>query len=228
MFKPQLVIPSKGNPYYNTKSVGGYSTAIQGRPTQEGLNVLNNCVGLAVGRYHEIAECPSFNLVDPVNAEDIYANAIQHGRQTGQVPELGAIIVWEGLGDKAGHVGVVEKITFEGNIITSESGWNCSNSFWTTERNNNDGNWNGGTGYRFLGFVYQPSRSKTYIRKGDFGPQVKTLQTKLCAAGYLRSSEIDSDFGVITLGAVLAFQFENGLEPDGCAGPITQRALGMV
>ena len=144
------------------------------------------------------------------------------------MPEFGAIAVWEGLGAAAGHVAIVEKITLEGNIITSESGWNCSNPFWTTERNNKDGNWNGGSGYRFLGFVYQPKKNKTYIKKGDFGPSVKLLQTKLATAGYLRTSEIDADFGVITLGAVLAYQYENRLEVDGVAGPQTQRSLGMV
>ena len=44
-YKPQLTIPNKGDPYYNTKKNGGYSEAIQGSPTQEGLDVLSNCVG---------------------------------------------------------------------------------------------------------------------------------------------------------------------------------------
>ncbi|MBP0976462.1 MAG: peptidoglycan-binding protein, partial [Oscillospiraceae bacterium] len=43
--------------------------------------------------------------------------------------------------------------------------------------------------------------------------------------GYMRKSEIDGDFGRITLGAVCAFQLENKLEVDGICGPKTQAAL---
>ena len=45
--------PESGNPYYNTKSNGGYSTCIVGQPTVSGLNVLCNCVGLADGAFNE-------------------------------------------------------------------------------------------------------------------------------------------------------------------------------
>jgi N-acetylmuramoyl-L-alanine amidase len=65
------------------------------------------------------------------------------------------------------------------------------------------------------------------LKKGHHGDDVKMLQSKLAAKGYLRSNEIDGDFGKITLGAVLAFQFENDLEVDGAAGRETQKALGM-
>lgn len=40
-------------------------------------------------------------------------------------------------------------------------------------------------------------------------------------------NEIDGAFGKITLGGLLAFQFENGLEVDGLCGPVTKKALGM-
>ncbi len=63
------------------------------------------------------------------------------------------------------------------------------------------------------------------IRKGDKGDAVKKLQTALASKGYLRKSEIDGDFGRITLGALLAFQFENGLEVDGICGSKTQAKL---
>lgn len=41
----------------------------------------------------------------------------------------------------------------------------------------------------------------------------------------LPTSEIDGDFGKITLGALLAFQFEHGLDIDGICGPATIDAL---
>lgn len=51
-FIPRFTIPESGNPYYNTKSNGGYSEAIKGKPTKDGLNVLANCVGYAYGRFN--------------------------------------------------------------------------------------------------------------------------------------------------------------------------------
>lgn len=53
------------------------------------------------------------------------------------------------------------------------------------------------------------------IKKGCRGEEVKKLQTMLVEKGYLRKNEIDGSFGKITLGAVLAYQFENGLEVNG-------------
>lgn len=42
-FVPRLEKPEAGNKYYNTKTNGGYSTAIVGKPTDPGCNVLANC-----------------------------------------------------------------------------------------------------------------------------------------------------------------------------------------
>jgi len=51
------------------------------------------------------------------------------------------------------------------------------------------------------------------------------MQERLAERGYLRSSEIDGSFGRITLGAILAFQFEQGLDADGVCGAKTRAAL---
>ena len=75
--------------------------------------------------------------------------------------------------------------------------------------------------------VPTPVEIAKVIRKGDNGESVKALQTALADRGYLRKNEIDGDFGVITLGALLAFQFENGLDVDGVAGPNTCAALNI-
>lgn len=37
--------PTAGNKYFITKSAGGYSTCIVGKPTDSQCNVLSNCVG---------------------------------------------------------------------------------------------------------------------------------------------------------------------------------------
>ena len=70
------------------------------------------------------------------------------------------------------------------------------------------------------------SKSKS-LRKGDEGIEVRKMQQSLANLGYLRIAEIDGDFGKITLGAVLAFQFENGLEVDGICGTNTRKKLGF-
>lgn len=69
-----------------------------------------------------------------------------------------------------------------------------------------------------------PERS---IKKGDKGDDVKKLQTALAKAGYLRQNEIDGDFGKITLGAVCAYQLENGLAVTGVANEATLKKLGI-
>lgn len=91
-----------------------------------------------------------------------------------------------------------------------------------------------GNGYKFLGFICLPGDEPIpapaptrIIKKGMHGDDVKEMQSKLASRGYLRNNEIDGVFGKITLGGLLAFQFENGLEVDGLCGPATKRALGM-
>lgn len=66
---------------------------------------------------------------------------------------------------------------------------------------------------------------KKVVRKGDRNDSVKEMQSRLADKGYLRKTEIDGDFGKITLGAVLAFQFENKLDVDGVCGPKTWAVL---
>ena len=247
-FTPRLTKPEAGNKYYITKAKGGWSTAIVGNPTDPDCNVLHNCVGYAFGRFNEIIGDTKMTHLQPINAENFYAVAQSQGLKTGQEPKLGAVAVWQkgatlSYTDGAGHVAVVEVINADGSIVTSESGYGCAQAFWTSKRNNNDGNWGAGanSGYKFLGFIYLPDEAEPVtpsepvtptkpdrvIKKGMQGEDVKEMQTKLADRGYLRRNEIDGDFGKITLGALLAFQFENGLDVDGCCGPMTKKALGM-
>ena len=162
MFKPRLTKPESGNPYYNTVANGGYSTAIVGSPRDAGCNVLANCVGYAAGRFNEILAQGRFVYFNyPPNAEDFYDTAISQGLETGSTPRLGAIIVWAKgrtwtSADGAGHTAVVEQINTDGSIVTSESGYGSATPFWTSYRENTNGNWGAGSQYRFLGFVYQP------------------------------------------------------------------------
>ena len=119
-FVPRLTAPEAGNKYYIRIDSGGYSRAILGQPTYV-CNVLANCVGYAYGRFHEIAGRKEMDLFDPINGEDIFENAKNHGLQFGDKPALGAMICW-GAGklhtsaDGAGHVAIVEQINADGSI----------------------------------------------------------------------------------------------------------------
>ena len=161
-FTPRLTKPEAGNKYYITKAKGGYSDAIQGKPTDPNCNVLANCVGYAYGRFNEIGGYGYCKYLRPVNAE----NFIQYasGLKTGQTPKLGACMVWRkgatlANSDGAGHVAIVEKVISSTQVVTSESGYGSSKPFWTQTRSKGSGNWGAGSGYTFLGFIYNPAVS---------------------------------------------------------------------
>ena len=225
-FSPRVSCPRKGNPYYTAKKEGGLNPAIA-RPDGSKL-IFQNCVFYAIGRFAELWGI----WLRSTNAENFVTVAREMGLTVSQIPQEGAIACWEGIGNLAGHVATVE-IKNAHDIVTSESGWSANKPFWTQTRRN-DGNWGADRKkYKFLGFILPPSAKPNPakeekpmgIRKGDKGDAVKKMQTALANKGYLRKTEIDGDFGRITLGAVLAFQFENGLEVDGICGSKTQAKL---
>lgn len=153
--------PGAGNKFYITTSKGGYSTCIQGSPTDSQCNVLANCVGYACGRFNEIIgsmKYPSLNC----NAENFIERAKNtYGLQVVDKPSLGGIMVWQkgatlSGSDGAGHVAVVERIDSSNQIYTSESGYGGS-AFWNSVRTNFNGKWGAGTGYSFRGCIVNPA-----------------------------------------------------------------------
>lgn len=151
----RTTLPEYGNPFYNNGENGGWSWCITGSPTCPGRNVLSNCVGMACGRYNEIIgemRYPRFCC----NAEDFTDIANDYGLPISNVPTLGGIMVWEGLGSLAGHVAIVERIDNPNQIFTSESGWNCD-YFWNATRTNDNGNWGMNGNYRFKGCIVNPA-----------------------------------------------------------------------
>lgn len=239
-FEPRLTKPEKGNPYYNTKSNGGYSTAIKGSPTDKDCNVLANCVGWCYSRVNEVLGDPSMPILEPRNAETWVTIANKQGHKVYQSPKPGDIMCWAkgsatNSADGAGHVAFVEKVYTDQCVLTSESGWQAKNPFWTQTRNKGNGNWGQNSTYKFLGFIrpkqfegdelQNPYKVPTkVVKEGDSGDNVKWLQHALKVRGYL-SSNVDGYFGVFTLGALLAYQFKNGLEVDGVCGPKTRASL---
>ena len=156
--------PGAGNKFYITKSKGGYSSCIQGSPTDSQCNVLANCVGYACGRFNELIgsmKYPSLNC----NAENFIERARNtYGLEISPVPTLGGIMVWQkgatlSGNDGAGHVAVVEKIIDSNTIYTSESGYGSS-AFWNSTRRNSNGRWGLGSGYTFRGCIVNPAIGK--------------------------------------------------------------------
>ena len=155
--------PTSGNKFFITKSKGGYSTCIQGSPTDSQCNVLSNCVGYACGRFNEIIgamKYPSLNC----NAENFIERAKNtYGLEISSIPTLGGIMVWQkgtlSGNDGAGHVAVVEKIIDSNTIYTSESGYGGS-AFWNSTRRNTNGRWGLGSAYTFRGCIVNPAIGK--------------------------------------------------------------------
>ena len=194
--------PGAGNKFFITRSKGGYSTCIQGSPTDSNCNVLANCVGYACGRFNEIIgsmKYPSLNC----NAENFIERAISLGLQVVQKPTLGGIMVFGGNGSLAGHVAIVERIDSANQIYTSESGYG-STAFWNQIRTNNNGKWGIGANYTYRGCIvnpaigykpYEPAPTPTptpdksvdevarEVIRGDWGNQPERQQ-RLEAVGY--------------------------------------------
>lgn len=150
----------KNNKYYITKSKGGYSSAIVGKPTIAGANVLCNCVGYAGSRFNEIIGKHKEVYVLVCNAENFIESAKKQGLKISSKPMQGGIMVWQkgntlGGGDGAGHVAVVELVYDDGSILTSESGYNAW-AFKTVHRNNSNGRWSQTSAYKFRGCIINP------------------------------------------------------------------------
>ena len=66
------------------------------------------------------------------------------------------------------------------------------------------------------------------LSSGSRGPEVSTLQRELNRQLFPNPRlVVDGIFGSLTRNAVIAFQRQAGLNPDGIVGPLTRAALGM-
>jgi len=68
--------------------------------------------------------------------------------------------------------------------------------------------------------------ASVYLRAGDCGERVVSLQRQLAANG--ARLPVDGRFGPRTEAALVAFQRRNGLDADGICGPVTMQALAKV
>lgn len=151
-FTPRKTAPSESNPYYLKLGRGGYNRCI----LIQGNSCLPNCVGFAFGRFLEECGRTACSQLPTCNAEDWLSVARQNGLPTGELPKIGAVIVWASGNlwngkDGCGHVGVVEEIYSDGSILVSQSNYGGTRFFLTTIKKPY-----GIYGQRFLGFIYNP------------------------------------------------------------------------
>ena len=145
--------PEAGNKYYIRKASGGYSTCIQGKPTDKWCDVLSNCVGYACGAANEELGLGYEKYHFNCNAENFIERAIASGLSVYKTPQVGDIICWEGAGSLAGHVGIVIEVVNNNCIKVAQSGWGSSNPFYITTNYNNNGRWGLSSNYPFRGFI---------------------------------------------------------------------------
>lgn len=114
-----------------------------------------NCTCYAWGRFWEISDTTGDGSNKPTlptsDAGRWFAQV--SGYETGTTPKLGAVICWSDNTGGAGHVGIVEKIEDNGDIVVSQSAWQGT-FFWTNTKSADDGySYNH---YTFQGFIYNP------------------------------------------------------------------------
>ena len=159
-FTPQLVIPRDGDPYYNTKSSGGYNPCIKGNPKSRKpqLNVLPNCVGYATGRFNSIGGWTDCRYLGNTNAANFITLARKQGLMISQRPTIGGCMVWHGGNTGEGHVAIVE-MDLGNRVVTSESEY-YGKAFTIYQRFGTD--WRSGcywmgSSYTYLGCIKNPA-----------------------------------------------------------------------
>lgn len=213
----QIECPKAGDKYFNTAANGGVSTCIICSPCAPGLNTLPNCVGGAWGAYNKAAGRTDL-ITYPPNAGQLWINrASQAGIPVSKFPSVGCVAVWGNANDiNTGHVAFVYRVDNDGTIYTAESEW--KGRTWVNMKYAPPYKYGN---KKFLGFIHQPQTTRPVIKEGSRGDYVRQLQQALIAKGYMRKNELDGDFGKITKGALLCYQFENGLTVDGVCGKET-------
>lgn len=159
-YSPRTVAPSTSDEkYYSSKNP--YYKAGMGMP---------NCTTYAYGRFWEVYEDePGISLKNAHHPTTIYWHAKNdsdsiYKNHVGQVPGLGAMAVWSTIqndnpsaGYSEGHVAIVEEISSNGDINTSNSGHPNTLFYMKTYYKSNNYNYvSNGKTYYFQGFVYQP------------------------------------------------------------------------
>ena len=177
-FVARLTAPKKTDKtYYSDKNI--FYACGYGMP---------NCTAYAWGRLLELTGKAYDKLCG--NAEDWWGVAEKAGLKRGKTPKLGAIVCWKAgkvkdNSDGAGHVGVVEQIKSNGDIVVSNSAWKGTEFYLMTVTK--------ASGYvydssrQLQGFIYcgiefeadsTASESSTSSKKVKAGAKVQLSNTK--------------------------------------------------
>lgn len=199
--------PEAGNKYFNKKTNGGYSTCIQGKPTDKDCNVLSNCVGYACGAYNEELDLGYEKYHLNCNAENFIERAIASGLSVYKEPIVGGIIVWQkgatlSGSDGAGHVAICTQEVVKGStpeedyIVTSDSAYG-GKSFYRIKRKRGNGNWGAAAKYKFRGCIAPEDYTPTpkLEPKPDPKPEPKPTPTPSVDILDLVRKTIRGDFG---------------------------------
>ena len=155
-YNPRLVAPSATNKNWIKTTKGGYNKAIMIKPDG---SVLPNCVGYCWGRWCELLALLGLSRAHKLstgNAENWFKKLDGYAR--GKTPKLGAVICFEGKGNLAGHVAIVEQINYDtnGNLVsikTSNSAYKGTRFYLQTLK---APNYSFNSNYKFQGFIYFP------------------------------------------------------------------------
>lgn len=142
----------------DTGIVGDFHYYSQNPYYQSGYG-MPNCTCYAWGRFWEIADPSDTGANRPDlpmgNGGQWFAQAVSDGiYQTGQTPQLGAVICFSDNNGGAGHVAIVEEIASDGTITCSNSAWQGTFFFLTyITPVNGRYDW---SHYTCQGFIYNP------------------------------------------------------------------------
>lgn len=226
--------PASDNKFY-LKKPWGYNPCILGnkKHRQYAHSVLVNCTGYCTGRFGETSGEKACKYLGDTNAEKYIALAKKQGLEIGDEPRPGAVLCWQGVGSKAGHVEFVEQVNdSKTEIINSASGWNYKNAYVLTKTRKKGANGNWGlpiAEYTNPKFIYNPNvdpfppTTRKVLKKGDKGEDVKWLQWAICRAGF--TIDIDGSFGSKTENALKKAQKKWKLQVDGRCGAKTQAKI---
>lgn len=148
-YTPRLTSPSITDKRLINYEYGGISI-VPPYDKKTGVTI-PNCVGYFHFRWLELLGCTKPNWKIPgCNAEDCFDKAIENGFKVGKEPKLGAGILWRAgkthhWTDGAGHIGVVEEIKANGDIVVSQSAYGGQEFYLTTVT-------------KASGYTYSPNR----------------------------------------------------------------------
>ena len=202
-FTPRLSKPDSSNEYYFARNnPWKYS------PLDKG-----NCTTYAWCRFHEImgslSDAPGCSL-STSHAEYWFDGTV--GYKTGKTPKLGAILcLRDGIYSGCGHVAIVEEIKENGDIVTSEGGYDAY-TFEVKTRPKAQ-NYVPYGGYGFQGFIYNPIEfsGSGAPTSGDTGINWQLRASKLISSDNYTFISVAEEEQPTTQSSA-ALKFKNSLE----------------